>query len=69
MSRCTRDLAEIGPEMADVTSSYIYIMAAVGHLGFTFCSFWTTHDVQLGGYIFPASGAMIQSDLTETLQF
>jgi len=28
-------------------------IAAVGHLGFIFLPFWTTHDVPLGGLHFP----------------
>ena len=43
-------------------------MAAVRHLGFVIAPFWTTHDVSLMGYIFPANGVMIRSDVTEILR-
>ena len=31
---------------------YIFKMAAVGHLGINFPSFWTSHNVNLGGLHF-----------------
>ena len=44
-------------------------MAAVRHLGFVIAPFWTTHDVSLMGFIFPANGIMIRSGVTEILRY